>query len=141
VRVVPGRDVVIAMTGAAGHARTVWQEVSAELLTGMGLQPVPQPPIDPAWVPHPARYVGTYRRLSQDVTVELRDAELTMTSVPTGAIAAISSPTTVRLQPRVADVFVARAGSGVDLPVVFLGDGERATYLHTGMRVARREDT
>jgi hypothetical protein len=29
----------------------------------------------------------------------------------------------------------------VDLPVVFLGQGEQATYLHTGMRVARREDT
>jgi hypothetical protein len=27
----------------------------------------------------------------------------------------------------------------VDLPVVFLGDGERATYLHTGMRAAKRE--
>jgi CubicO group peptidase (beta-lactamase class C family) len=141
VRVVPGRDVVIAMTGAAGHARTVWQEISTELVVGLGLQPVPQPPVDPAWVPHPARYIGTYRRLSQDVRVELHDGELTMTSVPTGAIAAISSPTTVRLQPRAADVFVARAGSGVDLPVVFLGDGEQATYLHTGMRVARREIT
>ncbi len=139
VRVVPGRDVVIAMTGAAGHARAVWQEVSAELLAGLGLQPVPQPPTDPTWVPDPARYVGTYRRLSQDVSVELRDGELLMTSVPTGAIAAISSPTTVRLHPRAADVFVARAGSGVDLPVVFLGDGERSTSLHTGMRVARRE--
>ena len=99
------------------------------------------PPLDPAWVPDPARYVGTYRRLSQDVRVELRDGELMMTSVPTGAIAAISSPTTVRLQPRTVDVFVARAGSGVDLPVVFLGDGEQATYLHTGMRMARRENT
>jgi hypothetical protein len=35
---------------------------------------------------------------------------------------------------------MARASTGVDLPVVFLGDGDRATYLHTGMRVARRED-
>jgi CubicO group peptidase (beta-lactamase class C family) len=141
VRVVPGRDVVIAMTGAAGHARTVWQEISTELLVGFGLQPVPHPPLDPAWVPQPARYVGTYRRLSQDVRVELHDGELTMTSVPAGAIATISSPTTVRLHPRAADLFVARAGSGVDLPVVFLGDGEQATYLHTGMRVARRDIT
>jgi hypothetical protein len=85
--------------------------------------------------------VGTYRRLSQDVRVELHDGELTMTSVPAGAIATISSPTTVRLHPRAADLFVARAGSGVDLPVVFLGDGEQATYLHTGMRVARRDIT
>jgi hypothetical protein len=61
--------------------------------------------------------------------------------VPTGAIAAVSSPATVRLHPRTTDVFVARAGSGVDLPVVFLGDGEQATYLHTGMRVARRDIT
>ena len=102
---------------------------------------MPHPPLDPSWVPQPALYVGTYRRLSQDVRVELHDGELTMTSVPTGAIATISSPTTVRLHPRAADLFVARAGSGVDLPVVFLGDGEQATYLHTGMRVARRDTT
>ncbi len=139
VRVVPGRDVVIAMTGAAGHARTVWQEVSAHLLVRLGLQPVPPPPLDPAWVPDPSRYIGTYRRLSQEVTVDRRDGELLMTSVPTGPIATISGPTSVVLQPRVRDVFVARAGSGVDLPVVFLGDGDRATYLHTGMRAARRE--
>jgi hypothetical protein len=25
--------------------------------------------------------------------------------------------------------------------VVFLGDGDRATHLHTGMRVAKREST
>jgi hypothetical protein len=96
------------------------------------------PAMDPEVVVHPDRYVGTYRRLSQDVTVEQRAGELRMTSIPTGAIAAMSSTTTVLLQPRQRDVFVARATTGVDLPVVFLGHGDRATYLHTGMRAAKR---
>jgi hypothetical protein len=140
VRVVPDRDLVIAMVGAAGHARTVWQEVYGELLTRLGLQGTGLPEEAPDVAVHASRYVGTYRRLSQDVTVEEHRGVLHMTTVPTGVIAALSSASTVPLLPRRRDVFMARASTGVDLPVVFLGDGERATYLHTGMRVAKRED-
>lgn len=141
LRIVPGCDAVIAMVGAAGHARTVWQEVYAELLGRLGLQGTGSPPEDPGVTVEAERYVGTYRRLSQDVTVDEVDGVLLMTSVPTGVIAALSSSTTVRLVPRARDVFLARASTGVDLPVVFLGDGDRATHLHTGMRVAKREQT
>lgn len=141
VRVVPGRDVVIAMVGAAGHARTVWQDVYAELLTGLGLQGTGLPAVEPGVEIEAGRYIGTYRRLSQDVTVDEIDGVLRMTTVPTGVIAALSSPTAVPLLPRSRDVFLARAATGVDLPVVFLGGGDQATYLHTGMRVAKRDDT
>jgi CubicO group peptidase (beta-lactamase class C family) len=139
VRMVPSHALAIAMTGAAGHARTVWQDVSREVLGRFGMSP-------PALVPDPPsqvdtdRYVGTYRRLSQDVVVA-RDADglLTMTTVPTGPIAATSSPATVALHPAGVDVFTARASTGVDLPVVFIGDtDDGARYLHTGMRAARR---
>jgi len=139
VRVVPRHGVVIAMVGAAGHARTVWQEVYAHLLEGLGMRGTGLPVTDPGLRVHHERYVGTYRRLSQDVTVEERDGVLFMTTTPTGVIANLSAPTTVRLQPRANDVFLARATTGVDLPVVFLGAGDRATYLHSGMRVARRQ--
>lgn len=139
VRVVPGRDVIIAMVGAAGHARTVWQEVYATLLTRMGLLGTGLPTSEPDLIVEPERYVGTYRRLSQDVTIDEVDGVLQMTTTPTGIIATLSAPNTVPLVPRSPDVFVARASTGVDLPVRFLGDGDRATYLHTGMRVAKRE--
>jgi CubicO group peptidase (beta-lactamase class C family) len=141
VRVVPDRDLVIAMVGAAGHARTVWQEVYGELLTGLGLQGTGLPETEPDVDVDASRYVGTYRRLSQYMTVEEHHGVLQMTTVPTGVIAAMSSPTTVPLLPRRRDVFMARASTGVDLPVVFLGDSHQATYLHTGMRVAKREST
>jgi CubicO group peptidase (beta-lactamase class C family) len=141
VRMLPGHDLTIAMVGAAGHARTVWQDVYNELLARLGLQATGLPTADPEVSVDSARYVGVYRRLSQEVKVEEHDGRLQMTTVPTGVIATLSSPTTVTLVPRRRDVFIARAGSGVDLPVVFLGDGERATYLHTGMRAARRENT
>jgi CubicO group peptidase (beta-lactamase class C family) len=141
VRVVPDRDVVVAMVGAAGHARTVWQEVYGELLARLGLQGTGLPEAEPDVVVDASRYVGTYRRLSQDVTVEEHHGVLHMTAAPTGVIAALSSPSTAPLLPRRRDVFIARASTGVDLPVVFLGDGDRATYLHTGMRVAKRERT
>jgi CubicO group peptidase (beta-lactamase class C family) len=139
VRIVPSRDVAIAMVGAAGHARTVWQDVYAEILDRLGLRSGGLPAVDPGWTADVSRYIGTYRRLSQDVTVEVRDGVLQMTSIPVGAIASVSSPTTVTLHPRSHDVFIARAGTGVDMPVMFLGDGDEATYLHTGMRVAKRE--
>jgi CubicO group peptidase (beta-lactamase class C family) len=141
VRVVPGRDAVIAMVGAAGHARTVWQEVYSELLTRLGLQGTGLPDPEDGVEVDAERYVGTYRRLSQDVTVAEVNGVLHMTTVPTGVIASLSSPATVPLVPRTRDVFLARASTGVDLPVVFIGDGNRATYLHTGMRVAKRELT
>jgi CubicO group peptidase (beta-lactamase class C family) len=141
VRVVPDRDVVIAMVGAAGHARTVWQEVYGELLARLGLQGTGLPEAEPEVSIDASRYVGTYRRLSQEVTVDELDGVLQMTTVPTGVIATLSSPATVPLAPRSHDVFMARASTGVDLPVVFLGDGDRATHLHTGMRVAKREST
>lgn len=140
VRVVPDREVVIAMVGAAGHARAVWQEVYGELLARLGLQGTGLPAAEPEVSVDASRYVGKYRRLSQEVTVEAVGGGLQMTTVPTGVIAALSSATTVPLLPRRRDVFMARASTGVDLPVVFLGDGDRATYLHTGMRVAKRED-
>jgi hypothetical protein len=140
VRVVPGREVTIAMVGAAGHARAVWQEVSAELLGRFGLRGTGSPVPEPAASVDVERVVGTYRRLSQDLHVALVDGALELTTVPTGVIARMSSPATVPLQPCGDGVFLARASSGVDLPVVFLGAGTRATYLHTGMRVARRDE-
>jgi CubicO group peptidase (beta-lactamase class C family) len=141
VRIVPGRDLVIAMVGAAGHARTVWQDVYGQLLADLGMQGTGLPAADPDVVLDASRYVGAYRRLSQDITVDEVDGVLQMTTVPTGVIATLSSPTTVPLVPCSRDVFIARATTGVDLPVVFLGDGDRASYLHTGMRVAKREHT
>lgn len=137
VRMIPSLGVALAMTGAAGFARTVWQDVSRELLGRLGLEP-------PALVPDPPpsidvdRYVGRYRRLSQDLTVTSGPDGLTLTSVPTGPIAAVSGVSTVALTPAGPDVFVARASTGVDLPVVFLGGDGPARYLHTGMRAARR---
>lgn len=139
VRVIPRHGVTIAMVGAAGHPRTVWQEMYAHLLSGLGMLGPGLPVADPGLQVHHGRYVGRYRRLSQEVSVEERNGALFMTTTPTGVIASLSSPTTVQLFPRSNDVFLARASTGVDLPVLFLGDGETATYLHTGMRVARRE--
>ncbi len=137
VRMIPSIGVSIAMIGAAGHARTVWQDVSAELLARWGLTP---PRLVETAPPHvdEARYVGSYRRLSQDVVVSSTDDGLVMTTVPTGPIAALSASTSVSLRHVGPDVFVARASTGVDLPVVFLGGEREATYLHTGMRAARR---
>ncbi|MEZ5220604.1 MAG: serine hydrolase domain-containing protein [Ilumatobacteraceae bacterium] len=137
VRLVPSHDLAIAMTGAAGHARAAWKDVSRELLGRIGLTPPALVPAPPAHVDH-ARYVGRYRRLSQDLEVHEAEGGLVMTTVPTGVIAATSSTTSVPLVPAGDDVFTARAPTGVDLPVVFLGEPGPARYLHTGMRAARR---
>lgn len=137
LRLVPSHDVVIAMAGAAGHARAAWQDVARELLGRLGLVPPSLVPAPPAHVDH-TRYVGRYRRLSQDVEVTEVDGGLVMATVPTGVIAATSAPTSVPLVPAGDDVFTARAPTGVDVPVVFLGASGPATFLHTGMRAARR---
>lgn len=137
VRMVPSIGVSIAMIGAAGHARTVWQDVAGELLARWGLTP---PRLVEAAPPRldEERCVGSYRRLSQDVVISSGDDGLVMTTIPTGPIAALSARTSVPLRPVGPDVFVARASTGVDLPVVFIGGDGPATYLHTGLRAARR---
>ncbi len=139
LRLVPGTGLVVAMVGAAGHARAAWQDVAGEVFARVGIEPPRVPPADPAQPFDPARYVGSYRRLSQDIEVTAGPGgTLSMTTVPTGVIAAMSPTTTVPLRPALADVFLARASSGVDVPVVFLGGADRAAYLHTGTRAARR---
>jgi CubicO group peptidase (beta-lactamase class C family) len=145
LRIVPGRNWAVAMLGAAGHARLVWQEVWPALLAdeGMRMPSLPQASITDADVDH-GQVIGTYERHSQRVEVVDGPDGLLMTSTPTGVLARFSSPVSSALRPVRPGVFAARAATGVELPVVFLdADGDvvangAAAYLHTGMRAAAR---
>ncbi|TVT20920.1 beta-lactamase family protein [Amycolatopsis acidiphila] len=143
LRVVPDKDVAIALLTNGGNPIALYLEIYTHLLRELAdveLPPLPKPPPDPE--PFDAtRYVGTYSCEVSDLTVSQDDdgrvwAELT----PKGILAELSGTERDELVRLDGDTLVAREPRhSMHQPHVFLGDdgSGRARYVHTG-RATRR---
>ncbi|GAB3568932.1 serine hydrolase domain-containing protein [Amycolatopsis endophytica] len=143
LRIVPDRDVAIALLTNGGDPIGLHTEVYGHLLrelAGIELPPLPVPPA----APEPfdaARYLGTYSSEVADLTVtQDDDGRVWLDQRPKGVLADLSSAERGELVRLDDDVLIPLTPAhGVHLPHVFLGDdGDgRARFLHTG-RATRR---
>ncbi|MER7129628.1 serine hydrolase domain-containing protein [Streptosporangium saharense] len=144
LRVVPGRDVAVAVLTNGGLSRRVYAEVVGRVLHDLAdVEPPAQPVPDPAAIPRDAsRYVGTYASSTSETTVS-QDARgrLWLERVPIGVFADLDEAPyrTELLAWRGDSLIPAEPERGVHAPLAFLGDdGQgRTLYLHTG-RADRR---
>ncbi|MFI6072693.1 serine hydrolase domain-containing protein [Actinoplanes sp. NPDC051343] len=131
-RVVPGHDLVIAMS--ANHQASVvfFDELLDRIvreLTGVTVPPRATPPGGPP-TPGPARFSGRYSTPLHAYEVTATDDGLDVTTIPVDG-----SATTTRYVAFSGSTFIAaHPDLGVHWTVTFLDDGR---YLHTGRAAAR----
>jgi len=144
LRLVPGRDVAIALLTNGGDGIGLYARVYRHLLrelAGVELPPMPVPPAEPARV-DAGRYLGTYSCDVADMTVtQDQDGRLWVEQVPKGVIAQMGAqPERHELVRLDGDTFVtAEPEHGVHMPHVFVGDdgAGRSLYLHSGRAIRR----
>lgn len=144
LRLVPERDVAVAIVTNGGLSRRVYTEIAGRVLgelAGVGLPASPVPDVG-ARVAETSRYVGTYTSSTAETTVSRDTAgRLWLERTPRGAIAELDeAPYRTELVGRRGDTLIpVEPERGVHAPLAFLGDdGQgRALYLHTG-RAERR---
>ena len=139
LRLLPSRDVAVALLTNGGNTRDLFEDLYREIFTAVAgvempraLKPPPSPPpVDPD------RYVGRYERSGMTTEVYAADDALTLRATTTGPLAELR-PEPVHefpLVPIEPDLFVLRApGETTWTPVTFysLDDGTR--YVHYGAR-------
>jgi CubicO group peptidase (beta-lactamase class C family) len=146
LRVVPGKDVAIALLTNGGNPIAVYSEVFGHLLKELAdieLPATPVPPASPRRI-DAARYLGTYAcsagktEITQD-----DDGRIWMTDTPLGELAElIGEVEKTELVHLEGDTLIpATPEYGIYLPQAFVGDdgSGRSLYIHTG-RVTRRAD-
>ncbi|HEY7173943.1 MAG TPA: serine hydrolase domain-containing protein [Micromonosporaceae bacterium] len=144
LRVVPDRNVAIALLTNGGNPFELYTEVYGRLLrelAGVTLPPLPKPPAEPERV-DATRYVGTYSCDVADFVVSQDDdGRVWLEQVPKGILAEIGGePERSELVHVEGDTFIPlEAQHGVHLPQIFLGDDGhgRAQYIHSGRATQR----
>ncbi|MFJ2879095.1 serine hydrolase domain-containing protein [Streptomyces sp. NPDC086796] len=144
LRLVPERDVAVAVLTNGGLSRRVYTEIAGRVLGELAGVGLPAAPVPEAGAPVAAasRYVGTYTSSTAETTVS-RDAagRLWLERTPRGAVAELDeAPYRTELVGRRGDTLIpVEAERGVHAPLAFLGDDGQghALYLHTG-RAERR---
>jgi CubicO group peptidase (beta-lactamase class C family) len=144
LRMVPGRDVAIALLTNGGNPIAVYHEVFGHLLrelAGVELPAWPVPPANPERV-DASRYVGRYANEVSELTVSQdADGRIWMDQVPLGVIAElVENAERTELVHLAGDTLIALESKyGIHLPQVFVGDdgSGRALYIHSG-RATRR---
>lgn len=144
LRMVPGRDVAIALLTNGGNPIAVYHEVFGHLLRELAAVEMPAwpaPPASPRRV-DASRYVGTYANEVSELTVSQdADGRIWMDQVPRGIIAElVENAERTELVHLEGDTLIGLESKyGIHLPQVFLGDdgSGRALYIHSG-RATRR---
>jgi CubicO group peptidase (beta-lactamase class C family) len=147
LRMVPGKDVAIALLTNGGNPIAVYHEIFGHLLrelAGVELPATPAPPADPQRV-DASRYAGVYtNEVSQTTVSQDADGRIWMDQVPLGIIAElVDQAERTELVHLEGDTLIALEPKyGIYLPQVFLGDdgSGRALYIHSG-RATRRTPT
>ena len=147
LRVVPDRNVAIALLTNGGNPISLYTEIYDHLLrelAGVEMPALPTPPAEPAKV-DADRYVGTYTcEIADFVVSQDDDGRMWLEMKPKGIIAELSgeqqrqelvqldSDTLIPVKPE----------HGVHIPHIFIGDdgGGHALYIHSG-RATRRAAT
>jgi len=147
LRVVPERDVAIALVTNGGNGIAVYTEIFEYVLrelAGVEMPAMPKLPASPDTV-DVSRYLGTYISEVGELTVSRDgDGRLWIEEVPRGVMAEIGrQPERKELVHLEDDTFLpVQPLMGVHLPHVFLGDdgNGRSLYIHSG-RATRRAVT
>ncbi len=144
LRLVPDREVAIALLTNGGDAIGVYTEIYSRLLrdlAGIELPARPAPPARPRAI-DAARYAGTYACDVAELTVSQdEDGRIWLEQVPKGAIAElvgqVDRDELVLLD---GDTLISvRSRHGIHQPHVFVGDdgSGRARYIHSGRAIKR----
>ncbi|HEU5006014.1 MAG TPA: serine hydrolase domain-containing protein [Jatrophihabitantaceae bacterium] len=146
LRIVPGRDVAIALCTNGGGALDVYHEIFAHVLSelaGVEVPAHPTPPAEPARI-DATRYLGTYSsRLVDNVVSQDEDGRVWLDQTPKGLAAELGmTPSRIELVALAGDTLIAAEPEhGLHMPHAFVGDdgAGHALFLHTG-RADRRVD-
>jgi CubicO group peptidase (beta-lactamase class C family) len=161
LRIVPGKDVAIALLTNGGNPIAVYFEIYRHLLAELANVDIPQLPVPPA---NPkridaTRYAGTYENAVGRTTIEQdEDGRIWMTETPLGELAElVGQAERTELVPLAGDTAAGDTAPsdtaasdtlipvepryGIHIPQVFTGDdgSGRALYIHSG-RATRRAD-
>ncbi|GAA1011552.1 serine hydrolase [Acrocarpospora pleiomorpha] len=144
LRVVPDRNLAIALLTNGGNPVAVYAEIYRHLLRELAdieMPAIRTPPAEPAPI-DARRYLGTYASEVADLTVtQDADGRLWLEQTPKGILAEIGERSEhLELVPLHGDTFVqAQPRMGLHISHVFVGDdGDgHALYLHSG-RATRR---
>ncbi|MFF5232450.1 serine hydrolase domain-containing protein [Dactylosporangium sp. NPDC000521] len=147
LRLVPGRDVAVALVSNGGNPFALYTEIFTRILrdlAGVEMPPLPAPPEVPETV-DVERYLGTYRCDVAELVVERDgDGRLWLEQRPMGLMAQLGGQVErTELVHLSTDRFVPlRSTLGVHLPHVFVGDDGtgHALYIHSGRAVRRVAD-
>jgi CubicO group peptidase (beta-lactamase class C family) len=146
LRVVPGKDVAIALLTNGGNPIALYFEVMGHLLKELAdieLPATPVPPASPRRI-DAARYLGTYANsMGKTEIAQDGDGRIWMTETPIGELAElVGEVEKTELVPLEEDILIpATPRYGIYLPQVFTGDdgSGRSLYIHSG-RATRRAD-
>ena len=141
LRVIPDRDVAIALLTNGGRGEDLYQELYRALLDELANVAMPVRPAPPA---HPAepgldldRHAGVYERVGLRMEIEPRDGSLILRTTITGPLSEMI-PDPVQEHALVAieqDLFVTRdPGTDSWIPVVFYRLADGSPYVHFGAR-------
>ncbi|WP_433295750.1 serine hydrolase domain-containing protein [Actinoplanes sp. CA-030573] len=137
-RVVPGHDLVVAMTANGGEADAVFDTLLDRIIkdaTGVTVPPRPAPSGTPAG-PGPERFAGSYAYGLNRYDVAVADEGLDVTVTAQGVAAENGvPPATMRCVPLTGDTFVtSEPFEGAYRTITFVGDGR---FLHDGRAAPR----
>lgn len=146
LRIVPGKNVAIALLTNGGNPIAVYFEVYRHLLrvlADIDLPTTPVPPVNPEKIDG-AKYLGTYANSMGNIEITQDDeGRIWMTETPIGElaelIAQVEKTELVHLEN---DTLIPVTPKyGVYIPQVFIGDdgSGRSLYIHSG-RAIRRAD-
>jgi hypothetical protein len=144
LRIVPDRDVAVALLTNGGDAISVYTEIYSHLLgelAGIELPARPTPPAEPQRI-DAGRYVGTYTCDVAKLTVsEDEDGRIWIEHVPQGALAElVGQAERDELVQLDGDTLISvRSHHGMHQSHVFVGDdgSGRALYIHSGRAIKR----
>jgi CubicO group peptidase (beta-lactamase class C family) len=146
LRIVPGRDVAIALLTNGGNPIAVYFEVFRHLLKELADIDLPATPVPPATPRRldATRYLGTYANsIGKTEITQDDDGRVWMTETPLGDLAElIGEVEKTELVHLENDTLIpATPKLGIYLPLVFTGDdgSGRSLYIHSG-RATRRAD-
>jgi CubicO group peptidase (beta-lactamase class C family) len=146
LRIVPGKNVAIALVTNGGNPIAVYFEVYRHLLkvlADIDLPDNPVPPANPERI-DAAKYLGTYgNSMGKTEIAQDDDGRIWMTETPLGELAElIGEVEKTELVHLENDTLIAATPKyGIYLPQVFIGDdgSGRSLYIHSG-RAIRRAD-
>jgi CubicO group peptidase (beta-lactamase class C family) len=144
LRIVPGKNVAIALLTNGGNPIAVYFEVYRHLLkvlADVDLPDTPVPPANPERI-DAAKYLGTYANsMGKTEIAQDDDGRIWMTETPLGDLAElIGEVEKTELVHLENDTLIAATPKyGIYLPQVFIGDdgSGRSLYIHSGRAIRR----